>query len=146
MSELCRICMRETDKPISIKRTVLISPTKSSEKVPLNFWEIYNFCTNLDAKPNDELSQYFCNDCSFSLMKGFQLIKTATESNKILRRVAARAIKCTEKKFRPQEEDDSNSSNEIEDDPMVSCPPLQPVESTECIHVCHFTEIRGSVP
>ncbi|KAL5278453.1 hypothetical protein ACFFRR_003220 [Megaselia abdita] len=118
MSELCRICMRETDKPISIKRSVLISPTKNSEKVLLSFCEIYNFCTNLDAKPNDELSQHLCNDCSYQLMKSFQLLKTATESNKILRRVAERAIKCTEKKFRPQDEEDSNSSNEIDDDPM----------------------------
>uniref|UniRef100_T1GM99 ZAD domain-containing protein n=1 Tax=Megaselia scalaris TaxID=36166 RepID=T1GM99_MEGSC len=115
MSELCRICMRETDKPISIKRSVLIAPTKNSEKTLMIFCEIYNFCTNLEAKPNDELSQYFCNDCASQLMKCFQFLKTATESNKILRRVAERAIKCTEKKYRPQEEDSSSS---IEDDPM----------------------------
>lgn len=141
MSELCRICMRETESPISIKRSVYVSPTKSAEKVVLSFCDIFNFCTNLEAKPSDELSQYFCNECSYSLMRSFQLIKTASESNKILRRVAERAIKCTEKKFRPHEED-SCSSNDIGEDPMVRCLNLVLIPPINCF--IDFAEIRRS--
>lgn len=87
MTELCRICLKDCPGSFILNREVTLSPTKSSETVEISFNEVFNTITAIEASEDDQLTQYFCNDCFDNVLKAYQTIKTAQESHKLLWRV-----------------------------------------------------------